>query len=1199
MTRFSRSVFSHSARLFLSVTSFARPVLQTSLRRLARIEDHVLEYCARRQTRRGPERPLDLAPLRSAAQETAAHLTPARPRRGSGLRKLAARTLGIGITTVILLGLIGVQETRAQVITTTALYSPGGTIAVGNLSLSTSDCSNHRDRPTDMSAPGYAVANALYVYCEGVMDELLLTPLGLWLLPAPGIPGAGGWRIETAPEATPQADPAFTSSLTSSVASLPFLGNWLVGASFVLNASTPASATAGYKVALRRQSNCSLDEDLILPGGTMPEAEYITSLTGAQDYYHELAGLTTTPDVFANSCNYQVLGLPATGSVLLLGNTSDGAAISAELASNGLYVSVTDLTANTTTNTQLSSGSNPGYFSAASLRNNGIYDLVETGLTDPVTSAAATAVFLGNGDGTFKPPIYYDVADTSGAVAGFTIDDVTGDGIPDIVIPVSTSVTNNGVPTFTGTVTTLIGKGDGTFTTGPVSNATWTTSLLPVTGIFKTGDVKDLLIGGTVLFGSGNGSFTVGQTNTAIASATSSLFPGAVGSLRNNGKLDVVVTQPGFVSIYYGNGDGTFTTGPSYAALPDYMQVTITDVDGDGNPDIVMGTGAGGIFTDGTTDVEIPSFQILMGLGNGTFVDSPVYNQGTYAVQGNANNTQLEIASGNFISGNSNLDVLVFDQNNNGGSPSSLLMLPGNGTGALGAPVTSSINIGPYFLVAAKMNHDTLPDAVLAGYSLSASPQLSVLVNQGNGTFAGEKDYALPDAPVSLAVGDFNGDGIPDVAVGMSGGVDVLFGQANGTLGTPVLVDSSANPTGLAAGSLTTDGRTDLVVADEATGTLHVYLGNANGTFTTVTAPTTTATNYTVAALGDLNNDGKLDLIVAGTIPGTIAGLNTNNVYTFLGNGDGTFKAANTLALTGQDGIGATSIELADINNRGNLGVVIGNPADYTEVLIGNGDGTLVDTALALGQRPATVAAADLLGNGYPEILVGETGATSSLGSLTVFQNMPSAWTTAATTTTPTVTVTPSPTSITTAQSTMVTITVSGDAATPTGSVTLTSGTYTSAATALTSGSAVITVPGSSLAVATDTLTATYTPDSTSSPSTAPQSERIRSPSPPRLRQRSRSRTTVPSPLKPAQPPATRPSITVTPANGFTGAVNLTCAVTTTPANATSPATCAVTLPRSPSVALPAERHAHCDHHNDDDTLEPTRSPSPARQAQS
>ena len=211
----------------------------------------------------------------------------------------------------------------------------------------------------------------------------------------------------------------------------------------------------------------------------------------------------------------------------------------------------------------------------------------------------------------------------------------------------------------------------------------------------------------------------------------------------------------------------------------------------------------------------------------------------------------------------------------------------------------------------------------------------------------------------------------------------MLLGQSNGTLGTPVQIDSSLNPTGLAAGSLTTDGRTDLVVADQGAfnyvgssqqinGALHVYLGNANGTFTTVTAPTTTATNYTVAALGDLNNDGKLDLIVAGNVAGTSAGTGTPNVYTLLGNGDGTFQAANTLALAGQDGIGATSIALADFNKDGDLDVVVGNPNDLTEVLFGNGDGTLIDTALALGQRPATVAAADLLGNGYPEILVGE-----------------------------------------------------------------------------------------------------------------------------------------------------------------------------------------------------------------------------------
>ncbi len=141
---------------------------------------------------------------------------------------------------------------------------------------------------------------------------------------------------------------------------------------------------------------------------------------------------------------------------------------------------------------------------------------------------------------------------------------------------------------------------------------------------------------------------------------------------------------------------------------------------------------------------------------------------------------------------------------------------------------------------------------------------VSVLLGNGNGTFQAAVSYGAGTVLLSVAVGDFNGDGKADLAVAncSSDNVSVLLGNGDGTFQAAVNYAAGTGPMSVAVGDFNGDGKADLAVANYGSNNVSVLLGNGNGTFQA-------AVNYAAGswprsvAVGDFNGDGKADLAVA------------------------------------------------------------------------------------------------------------------------------------------------------------------------------------------------------------------------------------------------------------------------------------------------------------------------------------------------
>jgi hypothetical protein len=350
----------------------------------------------------------------------------------------------------------------------------------------------------------------------------------------------------------------------------------------------------------------------------------------------------------------------------------------------------------------------------------------------------------------------------------------------------------------------------------------------------------------------------------------------AVADLNGDGHPDLVVANPcefnnqcdlGGVTVLLGNGDGSFQAPVTYSSGGyDPFSVAIGDVNGDGHPDLVVANWCQDQQCDGDYQGEVG---VLLGNGDGTFQPPVSFSSGGMLATG--------IAVGD-VNGDGFADLVV---SNLYGTVTVFLS---NGNGTFQSPISySSGGVDAGSIAIADLNGDGRPDLVVGNdcsdYNCTYS-SVGVLLGDGHGDFQGPVVYTSGQNQArSIAVADVNGDGYPDLVVandpcGNSGDcghntATVLLGNGDGTFQAAVGYPAG-NAVSVAIGDVNGDGYPDMILANETCGAkgctkglVSIMLGNGDGTFQSLVSYSSGGYSASSAAIADLNGDGRPDLIVA------------------------------------------------------------------------------------------------------------------------------------------------------------------------------------------------------------------------------------------------------------------------------------------------------------------------------------------------
>jgi hypothetical protein len=602
--------------------------------------------------------------------------------------------------------------------------------------------------------------------------------------------------------------------------------------------------------------------------------------------------------------------------------------------------------------------SDPQALAVGDFNNDGIPDMaVANSGTNNVT------IFLGNGDGTFTAQKTSPTVGTS--PEGIAVGDFNQDGNLDLAV---TNFNSN-------SITILFGNGDGTFTAQAVSPATGTQPHGIAVADFNGDGYPDIVVtnSGTspanigVLLNNGSGGFGAQKTYNS----GNSPWAVAVGDVNGDGFPDIVVANNfnlNLVSIYLNNGTGGFgtqlqaSTGVGKGSPVSIAVGNFTGLPGASNLDIAVAVQGG---TGGQDAVSI-----LIGKGAGSFATPVIYPTAPFP-------TAVAVAD---LNGDGNLDLAVSAAQGNVVS-----VFWGDGAGGFSGPVNCGTGDIPYALAIADLNNEKqngLPvnDLVVAN---SQGNSVSVIMNNGNESFQSRLDYVAGPSPYAVASADFNGDGIPDLALADSTGasqISILLGNGDGTFKPPSFFSTGTDtdPVAIMVGDFNQDGIPDLAVANYSTSTVSIFIGVGNGTFQPhvdyavgnlgVNHPEAEPTSIAIA---DFNGDGYPDL--------AITNFNEGSVSVLLNNGKsspGTF--ATTVNYGSSFGVGNGPISLAAAKLNGDQSfdlVVINETSNSATILQGNGQGAFSEETVINnigGGNPLFVVINDFNGDGVPDLAVAD-----------------------------------------------------------------------------------------------------------------------------------------------------------------------------------------------------------------------------------